>query len=276
MEIIEPNVEYWKQGNDEIAHVAKCARVCYASTKTTDNAKLVQNLLDKMHFSMLRHESCYYIVDILNDKYKAILRELNRYLKSPYIQFCIVDNIIYISTNREFIYDNVNLEYYLHDCKVSEDYFFIDCPNKDLFRFTFCVITQISTSRELNRVSPNNIAEQSTRYVNFGKKGGIKICKPYWYDSLTKFDKYLCRCYWHWSERIYNAFLHRGLKAQDSREFLPLCTATKCVYTYTLKEWKHIIDLRYYGTTGVPHPNAKFIAGKIKEELVKLKMIENE
>ena len=24
MEIIEPNVEYWKQGNDEIAHVAKC------------------------------------------------------------------------------------------------------------------------------------------------------------------------------------------------------------------------------------------------------------
>lgn len=32
-------------------------------------------------------------------------------------------------------------------------------------RYTFRVTTQISTSRELNRVSPNNIAEQSTRYV---------------------------------------------------------------------------------------------------------------
>lgn len=28
-----------------------------------------------------------------------------------------------------------------------------------MMRYTFCVDTQISTSRELNRVSPNNIAE---------------------------------------------------------------------------------------------------------------------
>lgn len=34
-----------------------------------------------------------------------------------------------------------------------------------MLRYTFKVVTQISTSRELNRVSPNNIAEQSTRYV---------------------------------------------------------------------------------------------------------------
>lgn len=32
-----------------------------------------------------------------------------------------------------------------------------------MMRYTFCVDTQISTSRELNRVSPNNIAEKSTR-----------------------------------------------------------------------------------------------------------------
>lgn len=33
------------------------------------------------------------------------------------------------------------------------------------YEIYFKVTTQISTSRELNRVSPNNIAEQSTRYV---------------------------------------------------------------------------------------------------------------
>lgn len=45
-----------------------------------------------------------------------------------------------------------------------------------MMRYTFCVDTQISTSRELNRVSPNNIAEKSTRYVY--EDGNI--CRPHW------------------------------------------------------------------------------------------------
>ena len=42
------------------------------------------------------------------------------------------------------------------------------------------------------------------------------------------------------------------------------------LYTYSIKEWKHIIDLRYYGKTGKPHPNAKIIAGMIKKQLNEL------
>lgn len=48
-----------------------------------------------------------------------------------------------------------------------------------MMRYTFCVDTQISTSRELNRVSPNSIAEMSTRYVY--KDGSI--CRPYWLNK---------------------------------------------------------------------------------------------
>lgn len=91
------------------------------------------------------------------------------------------------------------------------------------------VTTQISTSRELNRVSPNNIAERSTRYCNYSKdkfNNQISICKPYYYDNLEIAD--------------------------------------------TVKEWRHIIDLRYYGTTGKPHPNAKIIAGLIRDQLIYL------
>ena len=62
---------------------------------------------------------------------------------------------------------------------------------------------------------------------------------------------------------MYNLALRFGMKAQDAREFLPLCTATKCVYTYSINEWQHILDLRYRGTTGKPHPNAKLVAGEI-------------
>lgn len=35
---------------------------------------------------------------------------------------------------------------------------------------------------------------------------------------------------------------------QDARGKLPLDTATRCIYTYSVREWRHIIDLRYYGT----------------------------
>lgn len=34
MQILEPKIELWKQGDDVKAHVAKCARVCYG--KETD------------------------------------------------------------------------------------------------------------------------------------------------------------------------------------------------------------------------------------------------
>ena len=64
--------------------------------------------------------------------------------------------------------------------------------------------------------------------------------------------------------------INRGWSPEDAREFLPLCTATEVIYTYTVKEWRHIIDLRYYGTTGIPHPNAKIIAGMIRQELIEL------
>ena len=36
MEIIKPSCELWVQ-DDPMAHVARCARVCYASDKTTGN-----------------------------------------------------------------------------------------------------------------------------------------------------------------------------------------------------------------------------------------------
>lgn len=58
-----------------------------------------------------------------------------------------------------------------------------------MMRYTFCVDTQISTSRELNRVSPNNIAEMSTRYIGFSDKQPI-----YEYDLHTEqgiIDAYL-------------------------------------------------------------------------------------
>lgn len=148
-----------------------------------------------------------------------------------------------------------------------------------MMRYTFCVDTQISTSRELNRVSPNSIAEMSTRYVY--KDGSI--CRPHWIsqkeaelfnnDNNADLDEamniYLNGCKRDFEE--YKILVDKyKIHRQDARGVLPLDTATRCIYTYSIREWRHIIDLRYYGTTGTPHPNAKIIAGMIRDNLMEL------
>lgn len=65
----------------------------------------------------------------------------------------------------------------------------------------------------------------------------------------------------------YRLLVNKGMHRQDACGVLPFDTATVCIYTYSIEEWRHIIDLRYYGTTGKPHPNAKIIAGMIKDNL---------
>lgn len=100
----------------------------------------------------------------------------------------------------------------------------------------------------------------------------FKICIPHWISKCINVGAiftYILGMYA--SEETYKAlindyYLHR----QDARGVLPLDTATRCIYTYSINEWRHIIDLRYYGTTGKPHPNAKLIAGMIKNNLMEL------
>lgn len=43
--------------------------------------------------------------------------------------------------------------------------------------------------------------------------------------------------------------------------------AVKCIYTYSINEWKHIIKLR---SDSAAHPNAQIISNMIKKELESL------
>lgn len=270
MEIIKPQVELWVQENP-IDHVARCARVCYASDKTTGNEAMYKRLIDSKHFSMLRHQSVYIIAPYKN--YRA--EKIEKFKDCPYVQYVISTGAIYIATNAQFIMENEDIKYFV-EWEVDPIEFENTPVGFTIMRYTFKVVTQISTSRELNRVSPNNIAEQSTRYVNLSKKGGA-ICQPHWmteadYSNWGKDTAYIS-C-WKYAESCqssfnnYNELIEDGMLPQDARGVLPLDTATVCIYTYSVAEWRHIIDLRYYGTTGAPHPNAIIIAGMIREKLI--------
>ncbi len=278
MKIIEPKVELWKQGDDAKAHVARCARVCYGKETGNDEAT-IKRLIDSRHWSMFRHETYYAAIPIKESI--IIYKVLPNYKNCPYIKYFTYDNICYIITNGDFMMNIKKYNPVLYNdilyCQITEDYAkSIKYIFNHYARYTFCVDTQISTSRELNRVSPNNIAEMSTRYVY--EDGSI--CRPHWLNKelIKQYEEepiddmtstvYLDSC--NDSFKRYKFLIESGVHRQDARGVLPLDTATKCIYTYSIDEWRHILDLRYYGTTGKPHPNAKLIAGMIRDELIEL------
>lgn len=284
MKIIKPKVELWQQDN-KVSHVARCARVCYKKETGNDNT-LYRNLEHSKHWSMFRHETYYAAINTVKNK-SLIFDALAGYQHCPYIDYTTYKSKIYIVVNGNFLRDIVNnnpvLFNLIYDNQItSEEAEQIEPIWRHFMRYTFCVTTQISTSRELNRVSPNNIAEQSTRYVY---EDGT-ICAPHWmideevdylnnepifeewYDSHKKASIFRDSC--NDSFNKYKLLIDNGMPRQDARGVLPLDTATRCVYTYSIDEWRKIIDLRYYGTTGKPHPNAKIIAGMIKIKLENL------
>lgn len=285
MKIIEPKVELWQQGDDSKAHVARCARVCYGRETGNDEATYMR-LINSHHWSMFRHETVYAMVPALAWQ-GAFGMAINKYIESPYIKWITCHDYIYVATNTNFMLDrekdNPVLWKYIHEHRVSEvEFNSCQAAFENLARWTFCVDTQISTSRELNRVSPNNIAEKSTRYVY--EDGSI--CRPHWMtdeevdylnnepifeewcDSHKKASIYRDSC--NDSFNKYKLLVDIGMHRQDARGVLPLDTATRCVYTYSTKEWFDIIKKRVYHTTGKAHPNATIICKLIEQELNEL------
>ena len=266
MELIEPQVELLSELDiTPESHIARCARVCYGREYKEPNQeadkKMVEGLIKRGHLSMLRHASMYlgHIEDI-----PQLLAM--RIANSSYWNF----NEEYASTNlQEFMQSGVGKETVT---VIDNNRFLKECAKHprlfELYRLTFCITTQISTSRELNRVSPNNIAERSTRYCS--SLGGLAICRPWWIKSpvddiaVNALSYYNLACE---AEKTYMTLLLKGMKPEDARGVLPLDTATKVIYTYSVKEWQHILDLRYYGTTGKPHPNCHVVMQMVKDQI---------
>ena len=286
MKFTEPQVEWWQQ-TSLAQHIARVGRICYKAKGKQPEEGMTEEEVEAFiqkrdeerckgfwesgHRSMYRHGTIYFFMPHEKGLPNYIWAYLNA---SPYIDYATKNHKVWISTNMQFLLEHKNLMDALSSYNVSEDEFIEKAQKYEceeafyIIRMTMIVTTQISTSRELNRTSPNSIAEQSTRYCNLEKKGGVQIARPHWYDGGTRWQRlvygFVCLvCEWG-----YNRLLKSGLKPQDARGVLPLDTYTVVAYTYTLSEWSHILDLRYHGSTGTPHPNAKIIGEKIRNIII--------
>lgn len=286
MKFTEPQVEWWKQ-TSIVQHIARVGRICYKAKGKQPEVGLteeeVKAFIQKRdeerckgfwtsgHRSMYRHGTCYFFLPNEKGFPNYIWAYLNA---SPYIDYATKNHKVWISTNMQFLLEHKNMMDALIPYDVSEEEFIekaqkYECEEAfSIIRMTMVVTTQISTSRELNRTSPNSIAEQSTRYCNLEKKGGVQIARPHWHVEGSLWQRMVyglvCRvCEWG-----YNRLLKSGLKPQDARGVLPIDTYTVVAYTYTLAEWSHILDLRYHEMTGKAHPNAKIIGEKIRNIII--------
>ena len=198
MYIIRPNVELWENKN-HVQHIARCASVCYGSKgkrpfDEEKDKKLVENLIASHHLSVLRHDTVYFLIPEKdykqNDDLYADIITLNNYNAYVNVKFN-ENNDCFISVNGQWYYEN---GWFIEKWKqyiVDEDYIKEYPTGNDIRRFTFCITTQISTSREFNRVSPNAISEESTRYCNYTKEkfdNHVTICQPFWIDVLDAFE----------------------------------------------------------------------------------------
>lgn len=263
MEIVEPKVECWLQDND-ISHIARCARVCYASKNTSINNGFVEGLWKNKHRSMFRHASVYYIIpekiQVPNKAYIGATVKL-------------VEHKNYVSTNEQSAREYWDERYKKYRISISEAEQNEVFRKYKLLRYTLCIETGIDITRELNRKSPNSIAEQSTRYVDFNKKIGIRFKQCHWMYNTSIWKYCLIRIMLKTSELFYKIARNKyglNLPPQDARFILPLDTISKVVYTYTVAEWEYIVNMRLWDWTGKAHPDAKIIGQLIYDEFAKL------
>lgn len=295
MKLIKPKAELLLQQfslKGVYKQIELAGRTCYRSTDkiTEDSAKpFVDRMINSNHLAMLEHGTVYLkdeswigstLTKYAHNKYS---RYKNVHLESETVEEGYTDHKrgYYVTTNLRVLVENGWLDDLKYICEPTEHH------EK---RYTFRLTTSIGVTRELNRHRVNSIAEQSTRYCNYSmdKFGGeVTFCIPSWldleegsYDWNTYFgdwrwiditspikDQFVANCFYN--EKQYLELIKQGWQPQQAREVLPLCTATEIIHTAFASDWKHFFDLRYFGTTGKPHPNMVELSTLMKKEAEK-------
>ena len=125
-------------------------------------------------------------------------------------------------------------------------------------------------SHEFVRHRPCSFAQESTRYCNYSldKFGDeITVIEPCFFEKGSPL-------YNVWSnncldtESNYFSLLNNGATPQEARSVLPNSLKTELIITATEEEWQHIVDLRYLGKTGAPHPQMKEVMSLAIKDLV--------
>ena len=267
MKLIKPSFEILEQapGIQGIKkQIERAGRTCYKSEdKITDTSyeEFVNRMVNSGHGAMLEHGTVYLYLPVDDNNFSELVE---KYTKNKYTR---VNQKQFITTNYRVLVENGWLDDLQYQCEPTEYH------EK---RVTVKFILPISISREFIRHRTASFAEQSTRYCNYSKsKFGeeLTFITPYWYDNVDSYTKNEFDRGLQYAEGYYMFMVDKGMKSQEAREILPLCTKTELVMTAFISDWEHFFKLRCHSTA---HPDARALAIPLKDEFIKLNFITDE
>lgn len=279
--------------------VEKIARVCYKSEdKIAEGTaeRMINALVNNKHYAMLEHGSI--IIEMNRMGYRDLTTSLTlireevgevpyiRYTPEEYSGRCIVSGnfrawleFLELCIEHKISVSNDLLNILLQD-KYSPVFSGIREIERNLIGWhkeveatelnylemlihldlSVKFIVDRGVSHEIVRHRKASFAQESTRYCNYGSKGGeITVIEPcYFEDDSVERDNWEISCMT--AEKIYLYLLEKGKTPQEARAVLPTSLKTEVVMTANLKEWRHFFGLRALGTTGKPHPQMLEVA----------------
>lgn len=274
MKLINPSVELITQapGLEGIyKQVERVGRVCYKSEDkiTEDSAKpFVDRMIKSGHGAMLEHGTIYLFIP-WNEYYD---KKTIKYLYNKYSVNNGVKGIgLYITTNLRVLVENGWLDDLKYICEPTEYH---------ERRITVHFVCDRGVSHEFVRHRVMSFAQESTRYCNYSKDkfdNELTFIIPNWVNTNcpNKEQEGPSVASMKWSTAMLNAeasykiLLKMGWTPQQARTVLPNSLKTELVVTGFIYDWKHFFDLRYRGTTGAPHPDAKQIASMAHDLILK-------
>lgn len=278
---IYPKVEFYGYK----PNIENIAGITYGKEKSSSNIK--ERLIKRGHNSVFRHETHYFKFKTTISNIRAKVNKI--IATNSHIAYIFTEDYCYLAINGNTLIDIKKDKYAYNIFKSIEDYE-VDVEEFDnnvagmITRPTFKFTTSISVTREFNRVSPNNIIERSTRYVNSSTKGHIGVLSKFMIDkgvkpfeTSTNVIKYtedinnaiksvknyailyhiLCSICDNFSK--YNDMIDYDYKPEEARMVLPLCTMTEVIYTYTKLQWLNILNLRLHDVSGKAHDDIKML-----------------
>jgi len=127
--------------------------------------------------------------------------------------------------------------------------------------FSVKFVVDRGVSHEIVRHRHFSFAQESTRYVNYNKKG-MEFIQPKPFEVPEAYR--LWKDMMYYAEIYYNKMIEIGVKPEMARTILPNSLKTEIIVTGNMRQWRHFLKLRTHNTA---HPQIREVAVPLLEEL---------
>ena len=246
--------------------IAKAGHICYASDKEGDEKEFVDRCIKSNHMRPLEFGTVYLKIPYDSDAVEF-------YANSPYTKVHYEDLVYYVTTNYRVLVEN--------DC-VEDLHYWCEPTKYHKLRHTILwehigrdIADEFRTHIGLSSLM------QSPRYCAYDKQkfGSELTCiKPVEFSScdyyaMSEDERELFHAFEDAEKHYITLRTKYNWPAERARKCLPLDIATVFIQCGFEDSWDNFFNQRVLGTTGKPHPDAKYIAEMIYEEYKTFKQI---